>query len=133
VLLDVVLPETIGCYELFLDVVENGVCWFSDRSSPPLVCEVEVTAGPRQSWDYLPLVKRTYHAILGRDPDPEGLAYWLRYLENGGSVQAFMADVCRVAPTQLHHQLQTRCQRLSKALLADIDAMLAVGTSPKGA
>jgi hypothetical protein len=133
VLLDVVLPETPGRYELFLDVVENGVCWFSDRSSPPLVCAVEVVAGPRQYWDYLPLVERTYHALLERDPDPEGLAYWLRYLEDGGSVQAFMAEVCRLEPLQPHHQLQTRCQQLGRALMADIDAMRAMGTNPKTA
>jgi hypothetical protein len=108
--------------------VENGVCWFSDRSSPPLVCEVEVVAGRRQCWDYFPLVERTYHALLGRDPEPEGLAYWLRYLEGGGSVQAFMAEICRLEPLQSHHELQTRCQHLSKALLADIDAMLAMST-----
>jgi pyruvate-formate lyase-activating enzyme len=133
VLLDVALPETPGRYELFLDVVENGVCWFSDRSSPALVCEVEVVAGPRQRWDYLQLVERTYQALLGRDPEPEGLAYWLRYLEDGGSVQAFMAEVCRVEPLRPYHQLQARCQQLSKALLSDIDAMRAMGTNPTGA
>jgi pyruvate-formate lyase-activating enzyme len=130
VLLDVVLPETPGRYELFLDVVENGVCWFSDRSSPPLVCEVEVTAGPRQCWDYLPIVERTYQVLLGRDPDAEGLAYWLRYLEDGGSVQGFMAEVCRIEGLRPHRRLQKQNQQLSRALLADIEAMRAVGTTP---
>jgi hypothetical protein len=129
VLLDVVLPEPPGRYELFLDVVENGVCWFSDRSSPPLVCEVEVTDGPLQGWDYRPLVERTYRVLLGRDPDPEGLAYWLRYLENGGSVQAFVAEMCRLQALPPDDQRERRCQELSVALLADIDAKLAPATS----
>jgi hypothetical protein len=110
--------------------VENGVCWFSDRSSPPLVCEVEVTTGPRQCWDYRTVVERTYHSLLGRDPDEEAMAYWLRYLENGGSVQALTAEICRLEPRQPHRQLQKQCQHLSRALLADIDAMRAVATDP---
>jgi hypothetical protein len=92
-----------------------------------------VVAGPRQCWDYLPLVARTYQALLGRAPDREGLAYWLRYLEDGGSVQAFLAEVCRLERLQPHRQLQTRCQQLGRTLLADIDAMRAVGTTPNRA
>ena len=30
------LPGRAGRYELFVDVVEEGVCWFSDRGSAPL-------------------------------------------------------------------------------------------------
>jgi hypothetical protein len=46
--LDVELPEGPGLYELFVDLVEEGVCWFSDRGSPPLLCEIQVLAGPAE-------------------------------------------------------------------------------------
>ena len=52
VLLEVLLPDTPGLYELFVDVVEEGVCWFSDRGSPPLVCEIQVLAGIAKAWQY---------------------------------------------------------------------------------
>ncbi len=35
------VPETAGRYELFVDVVEEGVCWFSDRGSAPLALPFE--------------------------------------------------------------------------------------------
>jgi hypothetical protein len=35
------LPEGPGRYELFVDVVEEGVCWFSDRGSAPLALPLE--------------------------------------------------------------------------------------------
>lgn len=39
------LPETSGSYHLFFDLVEEGVCWFSERGSSPALCAVEVRAG----------------------------------------------------------------------------------------
>jgi pyruvate-formate lyase-activating enzyme len=41
---DVPLPESPGLYELFVDVVEEGVCWFSDRGSAPL--SLPLSVGP---------------------------------------------------------------------------------------
>ena len=52
VLLDIALPDTPGLYELFVDLVEEGVCYFSDRGSPPLVCEIEVVPGAPKPWRY---------------------------------------------------------------------------------
>ena len=36
------LPGAAGEYELLLDVVHEGVCWFSERGSAPLICHVSV-------------------------------------------------------------------------------------------
>lgn len=41
------LPDAPGRYELFVDVVEEGVCWFSDRGSAPLALPLEATATRR--------------------------------------------------------------------------------------
>lgn len=38
------LPEAAGRYELFVEVVEEGVRWFSDRGSPPLALPLGATA-----------------------------------------------------------------------------------------
>ena len=36
------LPDEPGPYELFVDAVEEGVCWFSDRGSTPLALRLDV-------------------------------------------------------------------------------------------
>lgn len=37
------LPDEAGRYELFVDAVEEGVCWFSDRGSTPLALRLDVS------------------------------------------------------------------------------------------
>jgi molybdenum cofactor biosynthesis enzyme MoaA len=46
VLIDLRLPLSPGDYQLFVDIVEDGVCWFSERSSPPLVCNLRSEGAP---------------------------------------------------------------------------------------
>ena len=88
-LLDMVLPDTPGLYELFVDVVEEGVCWFSDWGSPPLVCEIQVFAGAAKSWQYQMLVEQASLALLGQKPEPEAVAHWCQALEAGGRLEGF--------------------------------------------
>jgi MoaA/NifB/PqqE/SkfB family radical SAM enzyme len=40
------LPEKDGAYHLLFDLVEEGVCWFSERGSSPALCAVEVNGAP---------------------------------------------------------------------------------------
>ena len=40
------LPVANGAYHLFFDLVEEGVCWFSERGSSPALCAVEVRGAP---------------------------------------------------------------------------------------
>ena len=44
--LEVDLPATLGEYHLMLDVIEEGVCWFSERGSSPAICDLVVVAEP---------------------------------------------------------------------------------------
>jgi hypothetical protein len=127
VLLDVLLPDTPGLYELFVDVVEEGVCWFSDRGSPPLVCEVQVLAGAAKSWQYQALVERAYLALLRRKPDPEAVADWQQKLEAGGQLESLLTEVCQAEAPEQGRRMERRLRRLRKKLLADIEAMVAVG------
>jgi pyruvate-formate lyase-activating enzyme len=124
VLLDVVLPDTPGLYELFVDVVETGVCWFSDRGSPPLVCEVQVLAGAAKSWQYQVLVERAYLALLGWKPELEAVAHWQQVLAAGGRLEGLLAEICQAAAPEQERRLEKRLRRLRKELLADIEAMV---------
>jgi pyruvate-formate lyase-activating enzyme len=125
VLLEVLLPDTPGLYELFVDVVEEGVCWFSDRGSPPLVCEVHVVAGAAKAWQDQVLAERVYRALLGRRPEPEAVAHWHHVLEAGGRLEGLLTEVCQAAPPEQGRHLEKRLRRLRKELLADIEAMVA--------
>jgi hypothetical protein len=125
VLLDVELPETPGLYELFVDVVEEGVCWFSDRGSPPLVCEMQVVTGISTAWQYEVLVERTYRALVGQKPEPEVVTHWQQVLEAGNRLEQLLAEVCHASAPEHSHRLEKRLKRLRKKLLADIEAMAA--------
>jgi hypothetical protein len=126
VLLDFLLPDTPGLYELFVDVVEEGVCWFSDRGSPPLVCEVQVVAGVAKPWHYQTLVEQAYMTLLGRKPEPEAVARWQEVLETGGQLEGLLTEVCQVAAPERDRRLEKHLRRLRKKLLAEIEAMVAV-------
>jgi hypothetical protein len=125
VLLDVPLPNAPGLYELFVDVVEEEVCWFSDRGSPPLVCEIEVLASPVKSWEYSVLAERSYQALLGQKPAAEAAAHWQHALEAGGQLEGLLAEICQAAELAQGRHLERRLRRLRKKLLADIEAMVA--------
>jgi Radical SAM superfamily/Iron-sulfur cluster-binding domain len=125
VLLEISLPDTPGLYELFVDVVEEDVCWFSDRGSPPLVCEIQVLAGVTRAWQYEVLVERTYLALLGRKPEPEAVSHWQQVLESGSRLEQLLAEVCQASAPEQGRRLEKRLRRLRKKLLADIEAMAA--------
>ena len=125
VLLDVLLPDTPGLYELFVDVVEEGVCWFSDRGSAPLVCELQVRAGAAKAWQYEVLAERAHLALLGQKPEPEVVSHWQQVLESEGRLEWLLAEVCQAAAPQQISLLEKRLRHLRKELLADIEAMMA--------
>jgi hypothetical protein len=125
ILLDVVLPDSPGLYELFVDIVEEGVCWFSDRGSQPLVCEMQVIPGVPKAWQYEVLVERTYRTILGQKPEPAVVTHWQQELEAGNRLEQLLAEVYQgTAPAQ-GRRLEKRLRRLRKKLLADIETMAA--------
>jgi hypothetical protein len=127
VLLDVELPNTPGPYELFVDVVEEGVCWFSERGSPPLVCEIQVLAGAAKAWQYQVLAEHAHLALLGQKPVAEAVDHWRRVLEVGGRLEWLLAEICQGAAPLQGRRLEKRLRRLRKELLADIEAMVVVG------
>jgi pyruvate-formate lyase-activating enzyme len=124
VLLEVEMPNTPGLYELFVDVVEEGVCWFSDRGSPPLVCEIQVGGGAAKLWRYPAIVEQAYLELLGRKPELEATAHWQQVLEAGGRLEWLLAELCQTMAREQRAHSETRLRRLRKELLADIEATM---------
>jgi organic radical activating enzyme len=130
VLLDFALPDAPGRYELFIDVVEDTVCWFSDRSSPPVVCPLKVVEGSAKSWDYRALVERTYRTLLEREPTGEEWAHWQGVLQSGALLEWMLADVGKAGMKPQSRRFEKRLKQLRRELLAEIDALRATGESP---
>lgn len=124
VLFDFALPDAPGVYELFLDVVEEGICWFSDRGSPPLVCRLEVFAGAPKKWNHKVLVQRAYRALLRREPEAKEWAHWEQVLEDGARLEWLLSDLGQAAAALQGRHLEKRLKQVRKTLLADIEAML---------
>lgn len=89
-------PREAGRFQLFVDVVEEGVCWFHERGSAPAVVPLEVRAGERRRNEEA-IVARLYRELLGREPDGAGLAWWSRALEGGEKLDAVVRNLVRGA------------------------------------
>lgn len=76
-------PERAGRYQLFVDVVEEGVTWFTERGSAPATIELDVRAGAPDGWDAAATARAAALALLGAEPDPADLAVWTNDLERG--------------------------------------------------
>jgi pyruvate-formate lyase-activating enzyme len=95
-ILDVLLPAA-GRAELFVDVVEEDVCWFSDRGSAPLVLPLEVSAGEAETWPVERVVDLAYARLAGTHADETGRRYWTRRLQEGAGIEDLVASFREVA------------------------------------
>jgi pyruvate-formate lyase-activating enzyme len=68
---EVDLPEELGEFHLFLDLVEDGVCWFSERGSTPAICDLAVVREGRGNLRPPELVEPALSALgsSARDTD----------------------------------------------------------------
>ena len=80
---------------LFVDVVEEGVCWFSDRGSQALGISVVVELGPAPVWDPAPVVEFAYRRLLRKPADAEGRRWWTQRLGDGLTLELFLAEFGR--------------------------------------
>jgi pyruvate-formate lyase-activating enzyme len=117
-LVEVRLPSTVGDYQLFIDVVEDGVCWFSERSSPALICKLRVEPECGEArWDYKTLVEAIYKTLLGNSPDDEGLQYWASRLSEGVSLEGIISTLTAAAPSGERASISAKMPALRTALL----------------
>ena len=87
--LDAVLPEEARA-QLHVDVVEERVCWFSERGSAPLVIPLEATAGAAEPWPVERVVDLAFARLAGRHAEPVDRRLWIRRLRAGGRVEQLM-------------------------------------------
>ena len=83
---EVDLPLTHGAYHLLLDMVEEGVCWFSERGSSPAICDLVVVAEAGSSLRPPDLVEPALAALAGAVENAD-LAEARAKLASGGAVE----------------------------------------------
>jgi hypothetical protein len=130
VLVDFRLPSSPGDYQLFIDVVEDGVCWFSERSSPPLLCNVraEVGAG-HTNWDYHSLVETIYEVLLDCPPDAGGLQYWRSLLSGGMPLEHILSAFTAAVSSDKRNSTLRKRPAVRATILSAIDAYISWGLS----
>ena len=96
-ILDFEMPAAAGRYHLVVDVVEDSVCWFSDRGSSPLFIELDVLERGWTPWDPSAALDAAYGAFLRQPPDREGRCYWTARLLGGLPVERFIESFREVA------------------------------------
>lgn len=97
-LVDLALPEAPFEGDLFLDVVEEGVAWFSKRSSPALAVPVRSRPGPAPArLDAPRLVSRAFQRLLWRPPEDEAMRYWVRQLAAGLPAAELLRELAAAA------------------------------------
>ena len=84
-------PARAGRYQLFVDVVEEGVAWFSERGSAPATIDLEVAPDAPGDRDVAATVRSGARAVLGREPEPDELARWTATLERGTPTATWIA------------------------------------------
>jgi hypothetical protein len=123
VLVDFRLPSSPGDYQLFVHVVEDGVCWFSERSSPPLLCNVRAEAGAEyKEWDYHSLVKTIYQVLLDCPPDADGLQYWRSLLSGGLQLERILSAFTAAVSSDKRNSTLRKRPAARAAILSAIDA-----------
>lgn len=75
-LLELTLPDEPGTYQVLVDVVEEGVCWFSERGSPELLLRLHVTADEPTPWDVEAVTEAAFATLLDGPPGEGARAYW---------------------------------------------------------
>jgi pyruvate-formate lyase-activating enzyme len=96
VVLDVLLPGE-GRAELYVDVVEERVCWFSERGSAPLVIPVAATAGAAESWPVERVVDLAFARLAGTHAEPADRRFWISRLRTGGYVEELVSALSSAA------------------------------------
>lgn len=113
-------PSEPGTYELFLDVVEQGVCWFSERSSPPLVVRFEVQRGNETANRADLILEACYRSLLCRVPDAEGREYWRRQLDQGLPLEIFLAEFAQAASRERPEALDSESTAALRRMILDL-------------
>ncbi len=113
---EVDLPQTRGSYHLLFDLVEDQVCWFSERGSTPAICDLEVTTVAGSNLHPPELVEVALAALRGAASD-EAIAEARTKLAAGGAIEDLLILLHGRGEMPLAAELQMRV-RLGAALPA---------------
>jgi len=95
VMVDIEIPDEKGFYQLLIDVVEERVCWFHERSSQPLVLQLLVTDRQDRRLDWERIVNLACRVYHNSTPDNHLLREWAQKLDRGVPLQNFLLDLFR--------------------------------------
>jgi len=113
---EVDLPQTLGAYHLLLDLIEEGVCWFSERGSTPAICALEVVAASGSSLHPAGLVAPALTALAAAVAGVD-MAEARAKLASGGAVEDLLVLLRSRDTLPLSAELDLR-SRLGAALPA---------------
>ena len=95
VFVDLRAPQECGRYQLLLDIVEEHVCWFHERSSQPLILDLDVSKMRPPSLDWERILNHVCEVFLEHLPDRRLLRDWAERLHRGMPFQNFLLDIFR--------------------------------------
>jgi hypothetical protein len=120
------LPDE-GRAELYVDVVEERVCWFSERGSAPRVIPVAATAGAAEAWPVERVVDLAFARLAGTRSEPADRRFWISRLRTGGYVEELASALSSAAgaewPSRRHaflSALRTLLGRRPGEMAADL-------------
>jgi hypothetical protein len=110
VVVDGTAPSEPGRYRLYFDLVHEGIGWFSDRSSSPVVCRLDVGPAAPQA-DAIPDVPAVFRHVASRPPDEAELSCWRESLARGTSTETLMHGLTRALPAPDRQRRTNRARR----------------------
>jgi hypothetical protein len=90
-------PADPGPYELFFDLVDDGLAWFHERGSRPAVCRLQV-GGDARRWEGGALAVSALAAVNGCAPDESATDWARHHVESGQPIEALLADIVAGLP-----------------------------------
>ncbi len=106
---EVDLPQTLGTFHVLIDLVEEGVCWFSERGSTPAICNLTVVAEPGASLRPPDLVEPALAALASAVGNAD-LAEARAKLASGGAVEDLLVLLRSRDTLALSSELDLRAQ-----------------------
>ncbi len=104
---EIELPERPGGYHLFLDLVEDQVCWFSERGSSPALCALEVDDASTTALRPRDAVAPALDLLAGAVGASE-LGEARAGLASGGAIEDLLLDLRRRGTLPLDSELALR-------------------------
>lgn len=103
------LPAEVGSYHLMFDLVEDQVCWFSERGSTPALCALEVAAEVGAGLQPQDLVAPAL-AALSRNALAADMDFARSTLDSGGAVEDLLLALRDRGVLPLRAELAMRAQ-----------------------